>query len=137
LAEHRPNVRSIEFRQPPGSNSVEDAILWPQFTLAFISGSIHLASTIDPKRIATLGDLQYFLSTGLKYTWSHGDDWVDELFKGKEKLPEGKFSEHSSGGGEPVLSSAKRRIQAIPGLKLETAVKALPVNGSPNDDSKE
>jgi len=137
MAEHQPNACSIEFRQPPGSDSVEDAILWPRFALAFISGSIHLASTIDPEQTATLKDLQHFLSTGSRYTWSYEDDWVDELFKGRKQLQERRFPEDSSGSTEPVLSSEKKRIQAVPGLKLEAAFEALPFSGTSDDDGEE
>jgi hypothetical protein len=78
---------TIEFRQPPGSNSYADAHFWTTFTRAYVYGAMH--AKIDASKEPTLESFQAFLINGAQVAGMDTKD-IDLLkarFDGLELLP--------------------------------------------------
>lgn len=56
------NKRTLEFRKPPGSTTVEQTLSWAEFVLSFIQAAIRCGSTEQLLKVpAHIGGLQWFL----------------------------------------------------------------------------
>lgn len=112
-------VATVEFRQPPGCTTVDDALFWQGFTLAFMAGAITSQSSIDPRRVPSLTDLAQFVSAGdfmCKNVYSGG---FDKFMKGKQKLKEGPIHEPA----RPMVRGQDRNAN-LQEQKLEAALGA-------------
>lgn len=95
LVKPRKSMGTVEFRQPPGSTSRADAVLWSEFTLSFVQGAILLMDhpgSINPAETATLKQLQRLVRMGnsLAPAGSRGD-LLEMHFANKQQLPEGNY----------------------------------------------
>lgn len=133
MDESKPNYRTVEFRQPPGSTGVEDAKFWAQFTLAFISAAYHWPRQIKAGKLATMAELREFIdlgsgSTKSVFTKDADRSYLDEFFKKSPKLPEGFYAEEHLTSEDLVQIHPKSRIECISDAKLQAWMDEMPVN---------
>jgi len=119
--EARPaKLATVEFRQPPGSTTVDDALFWQRFTLCFIGGAITAQSLIDPGRVPNMADLAQFVCKGSVMCRSVNSDGFREFISGKPKLNEGMIPETP-----PTTVQAQDRAADLQPQKLEAAFAEL------------
>lgn len=123
--EARPaKLATVEFRQPPGSTTVDDALFWQRFTLAFIGGALTLQSFIDPEREPSLALLARFVSKGTVMCRSVNSDGFEAFINGKKKLPEGMFPETDGTSKKRAPVRVQNGTADLQPRKLETAYAA-------------
>lgn len=108
-------VATVEFRQPPGCTTVDEALFWQGFTLAFIGAAITSESLIDPERVPTLADLASFVSRGRFMCEDVYSGGFDEFIKMKQQLKVGMIRETS----QPMRVTVVRRQDRAADLQLQ------------------
>lgn len=114
-------VATVEFRQPPGCTTVDDALFWQGFTLAFMGGAITSQSSIDPRRVPTMTDLARFVSAGRSKCQNVYSGGFDNFIQGKQKLKEGPIHEPA----QPMVRDQDHNAN-LQEQKLDAAFAARP-----------
>ncbi|KAK3295090.1 putative amidoligase enzyme-domain-containing protein [Chaetomium fimeti] len=83
------NKQTIEFRQPPGSRSALDTILWVLFATSLVRWAVVGAPALDPEQPARLETLYSAVKTGAEKNMVRDVDLLMGIFRGVKQLPEG------------------------------------------------
>ncbi|KAI3396843.1 hypothetical protein diail_11615 [Diaporthe ilicicola] len=86
---------TVEFRQPPGSDSKEDTLAWTTFAVSFLTAAVSAADKISPENGPTsLDELKEFIKIGAKLIGASRGHWalVEKLFAGHTLLPAGRYA---------------------------------------------
>ena len=123
--------RTIEFRKPPGSLTVDETTFWCQFTVAFTHAAYsHLYRVDRPNQEASLEELRWMLRRGgFAHPFSEYDERnFDRAFKGSSKLPEGPYEETPFTKEDLAKIRAKARREELKIQRAEASVtSATPV----------
>ena len=117
-------IRTIEFRQPPGSTTVADATFWSQFATYFIYGAEHISFVgdkesidknliLDPAKTPGLEQLQEMLMNGQKLGggWGYDPASLKKVFQGKTLLPDATYVEPTPSSEDQARMDAKRALE--------------------------
>ncbi|KPM39424.1 hypothetical protein AK830_g7163 [Neonectria ditissima] len=130
MTKSNPNSRTIEFRQPPGCTTVDEAVLWPQFALKFISSAFSNSFLNDPDfgeaHNPPMDEFRQFLRKGSSLTYNLDESAIDQLFHNKDKLEEGMYEEDSLTSEDDSYVLLRERIGDAADFMLQTATAELP-----------
>lgn len=136
----KPQNSRIEFRQPPGSLTFEQATFWIQFTIAFVSGA--LTAELKADHTGTLGGLSRLIEEGCNYNWP-GDYMLFEKFiKDKHQLEEVRPEEYeayraSLSDVDITTIHADTRKEMAKNKQLLAALREVPGSRSAKGDEEE
>lgn len=85
------SMRTIEFRQPPGSSDAAATKLWVTFAASFIQGAVLFGDSLDRTQPPTLEGFKGLLINGAIQSGVADYGALDQLFKGKTQLPPGAY----------------------------------------------
>lgn len=117
-----PNSRTIEFRQPTDSSTIEEALIWLQLATNFVSAALLSATLINRTHTPTLDEFCRFRKEGSSLTRNINQNATDRLLTGKEKMNEGPLEEESLSAEDLDLERAKERRGSMAKQELEAAL---------------
>lgn len=118
----RVKAETVEFRQPPGSTTIEQALFWQRFTLCFVGGALTLREPLNQQRVATLPQLARVVQHGTLICRSVHDRGFEEFFNGKEHIGEGKLPETGSVSKQRAPVKTQDQTGELQHLKMEEAL---------------
>lgn len=122
MAKQNPQIQTVEFRQPPGSTTAQEATLWPQLTLSIVAGTIVNRHRPSPDVPATLASLRELVLTGAMYIGMEDRQRLTELFTNTQQLSDGMYPEETWTAGDRAVAQAVLDKEAVRERKRQAAL---------------